>query len=98
MLHLPAQPGQDGIALGLAGWFAWLDEPTTRSFTFEDARGSCTARKERRQRGSQYWIAYRKAGGKLRNAYLGNDHVSLHRVGNTGLQRRASNQAAHLHA
>jgi LuxR family maltose regulon positive regulatory protein len=71
MLHLPAQPGQDGIVLGSAGWFAWLDEPTTRSFTFENAQGNFTARKERRQRGTQYWIAYRKAGGKLRNAYLG---------------------------
>src|SRR5262245_60912812 len=71
MLHLPAQPGQDEIVLGSANWFAWLDDPTTRSFTFEDVRGSFTARKERRQRGTQYWIAYRKIGGKLRNAYLG---------------------------
>jgi len=71
MLHLPAQPGQDGIVLGSPKWFAWLDDPTTRSFTFEDVRGSFTARKERRQRGTQYWIAYRKTGGKLRNTYLG---------------------------
>ncbi|HEX9440456.1 MAG TPA: AAA family ATPase, partial [Roseiflexaceae bacterium] len=71
VLHLPAQPGRGGGEVGSPGWFAWLDDPATRSFTFEDVRGSFTARKERRQRGSQYWIAYRKAGGKLRNAYLG---------------------------
>jgi AAA ATPase domain len=71
VLHLPAQAGQGGGEVGSPGWFAWLDDPATRSFTFEDVQGSFTARKERRQRGSQYWIAYRKAGGKLRNAYLG---------------------------
>jgi LuxR family maltose regulon positive regulatory protein len=59
------------VQIGSAGWFTWLDDPATQSFTFEDAWGRFTARKERRQRGSQYWIAYRKAGGKLRNAYLG---------------------------
>src|SRR5262245_7210302 len=71
VLYLSAQPGQGGVALGSPGWFAWLDAPATRSFTFEDAQGHFTARKERRQRGSQYWIAYRKVGGKLRSAYLG---------------------------
>jgi LuxR family maltose regulon positive regulatory protein len=34
-------------------------------------QGHFTARKERRQRGGEYWIAYRKVDRKLRNAYLG---------------------------
>jgi LuxR family transcriptional regulator, maltose regulon positive regulatory protein len=91
VLDLSAQPGQGGIVLGSPGWFAWLDDPATRSFTFGDARGSFTARKERRQRGSQYWVAYRKAGGKLRNAYLGKAaDLTLERLQNAAAALAAS--------
>ena len=33
--------------------------------------GFVTVRKERRERGSDYWAAYRRVGGRLRKIYLG---------------------------
>jgi len=33
--------------------------------------GWMTVRKERRVRGSHYWVAYRRSGGRLRKIYLG---------------------------
>jgi LuxR family maltose regulon positive regulatory protein len=50
-------------------WFAWLDEMS--SFAFHGWRGSFTARKETKQRGSGYWYAYRKRAGALAKKYLG---------------------------
>src|SRR5919199_4895431 len=70
-LDLPNAVDAAQIALDSPAWFAWLELPDTRSFTFQDASGHFTARKERRQRAGEYWIAYRKAAGKLRNVYLG---------------------------
>src|ERR687885_1393668 len=70
-LDLPSPADAVQIAIDSPAWFAWLELPDTRSFTFQDASGHFTARKERRQRGPAYWIAYRKAAGKLRNVYLG---------------------------
>jgi LuxR family transcriptional regulator, maltose regulon positive regulatory protein len=53
-------------------WFAWLEDPATRSFSFEGPSGRLTARRERRTGSSEgYWTAYRKMGGKLRKVYLG---------------------------
>ncbi len=34
-------------------------------------RGFMTVRKEQRERGSDYWGAYRRVGGRLRKIYLG---------------------------
>lgn len=58
-------------------WFAWLEE-TSSSFTYPvlDAAkgyiaGFMTVRKEGRQRGGQYWVAYRRCQGRLRKRYLG---------------------------
>ena len=34
-------------------------------------RGFMTVRKEQRARGSDYWVAYRRVGGRLRKIYLG---------------------------
>ena len=50
-------------------WFAWLEEVS--SFVFQGQAGSFTARKERKQRGTSYWSAYRKTQGKLAKKYLG---------------------------
>jgi LuxR family transcriptional regulator, maltose regulon positive regulatory protein len=51
-------------------WEQWLKQ--TVSFAFHSKNGEhFTARKERRQRGGEYWTAYRKIGGKLRRKYLG---------------------------
>lgn len=66
------------IRLESVGWWAWLEEPTTQSFAYPiyDAQagyicGFMTVRKERRERGSNYWVAYRRVGGRLRKIYLG---------------------------
>ena len=66
------------IRLESALWWAWLEVPTTQSFAYPiyDAqvgyiRGFMTVRKEQRERGSDYWMAYRRVGGRLRKIYLG---------------------------
>jgi hypothetical protein len=76
-LVLPDQSGH-GIRLGTAAWLAWLELPSTVSFAYPVydgqagyIRGFMTVRKERRVRGSDYWSAYRRAGGRLRKLYLG---------------------------
>jgi LuxR family maltose regulon positive regulatory protein len=59
-----------GTRVGSPAWFAWLNEATT--FYYESrAGGTFTAHQERRQRGGQYWIAYRRRAGILRRAHLG---------------------------
>ena len=66
------------IRLESAGWWGWLERATVRSFAYpiydQQAgyiRGFMTVRKERRERGSDYWAAYRRVGGRLRKIYLG---------------------------
>src|SRR5205807_4183617 len=41
------------------------------SFAFHGKHGSYTARKERKQRGGEYWCAYARVGGKLTKRYVG---------------------------
>src|SRR5947209_167836 len=41
------------------------------SFAFHGKYGSYTARKERKQRGGEYWCAYARVGGKLTKRYVG---------------------------
>lgn len=50
-------------------WFAWL--AGIPSFAFLGRAGRFTARRETKQRGESYWVAYRRADGKLRKHYLG---------------------------
>ena len=66
------------IRLESVGWWAWLAVPTTQSFAYPiyDAQagyicGFMTVRKEQRERGGNYWVAYRRVGGRLRKLYLG---------------------------
>lgn len=73
---LPAQA--PAIRLDTLAWAQWLEAPTTRSFAyplFDRAAGwitgFMTVRKEQRQRGSSYWVAYRRSDGQLRKIYLG---------------------------
>lgn len=77
VLYDPAQGGA-GIPLDSPAWPAWLDAATTRGFAYPvyDAAagyivGWLTVRKERRQRGGDYWSVYRRQGGRLRRVYLG---------------------------
>ncbi len=73
----PAQAGQT-IRLDTPAWFAWLEAATTVHFSYPLFDPSCgyiigfmTVRKERRQRGGQYWAVFRRQGTRLCKIYLG---------------------------
>ena len=57
------------ITVGSDAWFAWLE--TATAFVFTSPSGRFTARKERRDRGTWYWKAYRTDHGVLHRVYLG---------------------------
>jgi hypothetical protein len=66
------------IRLESAVWWAWLERATARSFAYPlydgqagYIRGFMTVRKEKRARGGQYWVAYRRIAGVVRKIYLG---------------------------
>src|SRR5215211_6068643 len=63
--------GAAGLAVGSPAWFAWLTDDAARSFSFRSPSGAYTARKERRQRGGAYWVAYRTAASRQHKVYLG---------------------------
>ncbi len=67
-------PGQRIIRLDSKGWFEWLTRTETRSFSFAGYDGYFTARKETKQRGGDYWYAYRWLDGKIAKVYLGSSH------------------------
>lgn len=76
-VQVPGTAEQD-IELDTPAWQAWLELPSTRSFAYpiDDRQagsicGFMTVRKERRQRGSEYWVAYRRVGKQVRKVYLG---------------------------
>ena len=76
-LDVPGSPGRT-IRLESPAWWAWLADATTTSFrygVFDPARGYrigfVTVRKETRQRGGQYWVAFRRMNGRLQKRYLG---------------------------
>jgi LuxR family maltose regulon positive regulatory protein len=71
LLQGTAAGGAAGLAVGSPGWFAWLAGDAARSFSFRSPSGTYTARKERRQRGGAYWVAYRTAAGRQHKVYLG---------------------------
>src|SRR5919107_894268 len=70
-LYVPGPRDDPEIEVDSASWAAWLTDPATRSFSFQSLSCRYTARKEHRSRGGEYWVAYRKRGGKLHKAYLG---------------------------
>ncbi len=98
MLHEPL--GADDIELGSPAWYAWLADETHRSFHFTHPSGGFTARKERKQRGQAYWVAYRQVHSKLYKAYLGkSEQLTEARLGaaSEALARRGSSAgASHL--
>ena len=66
------EPGSAvAIALESSAWMAWLSDDRHHSFHFKHPLGDFTARKERKQRGQWYWVAYRQVHGKLYKCYLG---------------------------
>ena len=81
VLHVLDPSGGPEIAVASPSWIAWLTDPATRSFSFQGPRCRYTARKEQRSRGGEYWVAYRKQGGKLHKTYLGKaEDVTLARL------------------
>jgi hypothetical protein len=68
-LHQPG--GTAPIALDSPAWFAWLEDEDHCSFHAAHPCGDFTARKERKQRGQLYWVAYRQVNNKLYKVYLG---------------------------
>lgn len=69
------------IPLDSPQWFAWLEIPTHVSFSYALFNhdqgyidGFLTIRKERRQRGGDYWTAYRRHGRRLHKHYVGRSH------------------------
>src|SRR3712207_4396303 len=71
VLRVLEPSGGPEIAVDSSSWVSWLTHPATRSFSFRSPRGDFTARKEFRARGGEYWVAYRKRGGRLHKRYLG---------------------------
>jgi LuxR family maltose regulon positive regulatory protein len=81
LLHGTAADAATGLAVGSPAWFAWLADDAARSFSFRSPAGAYTARKERRQRGGAYWVAYRTAAGRQHKVYLGKaEDLSLERL------------------
>ena len=70
-LQETAAAGADGLVVGSSAWFGWLTGDAARSFSFRSPEGVYTARKERRQRGGVYWVAYRTVAGRQHKVYLG---------------------------
>lgn len=69
---------EGSVQLDTPAWFGWLAAETTTRFSYPlfDPQvgyivGFLTVRKERRQRGSEYWVAYRRIEGHVRKVYLG---------------------------
>jgi LuxR family transcriptional regulator, maltose regulon positive regulatory protein len=71
MLHVAGAREASRVVVGSPAWFAWLADDSARSFSFHSPAGVYTARKERRQRGGAYWVAYRTAAGRQYKKYLG---------------------------
>ncbi len=70
-------------------WFAWLATATT--FFYEGRRGTFTAHREHRQRGTAYWTAYRRQAGILHRLYLGKtDQLTLDRLEEVSVRLAAS--------
>lgn len=71
----------DAVDLKTKRWYDWLERNS--SFRFEsgiDGKNSFTARKHEREAGD-FWYAYRKVAGKLKNSYLGkSDRLTVERL------------------
>src|SRR5437667_4774839 len=68
------------ILVGSEAWYAWLSQPSPRSFAFFSPQGTLTARREERH-GTWYWYAYRSQSGRLHKAYLGkSEELTLPRL------------------
>lgn len=60
---------RDPLQEGDGWWFAWLAKQ--RSFAFQGKQGHVTLLKEARERGSDYWYAYRSQNRRTNKKYAG---------------------------
>jgi LuxR family transcriptional regulator, maltose regulon positive regulatory protein len=80
VLSGPAEDRQT-ILVDSPNWYHWLNDDAHRSFAFANTLGKFTARKERKQQGGWYWVAYRQVQGTLYKTYLGkSEDLSLDRL------------------
>ena len=82
LLHMPDREAGErtSVVVGSERWYSWLAEEQNLSFSFRNALGTFTVRRERKRHG-WYWYIYRKSGGKLRKAYLGKaEELTLERL------------------
>lgn len=77
-MELDTSMAGERVVLDSPAWFAWLASESTRRFAYAifDRQagyivGFLTVRKERRQRGGRYWVAYRRVAGQVRKVYIG---------------------------
>jgi len=73
------------VQLDTLAWYAWLEAPTTRRFSYPLFDPKCgyivgfmTVRKEQRQRGGSYWVVYRRQGARGHKRYLGRSATVTH--------------------
>ncbi len=107
-LYDPHSPTGE-IRLDSAAWFEWLEATTSVSFSYPLFDPACgyivgfmTVRKERKQRGYQYWSAYRRRNRRLQKRYVGRSRqVTLARLeaiakrfGQEGAAQRAAAEVA----
>jgi hypothetical protein len=79
------------LAVGSAQWFAWLETAPRFAYrvkvsTPTEGLITLTVRRESKQRGSQYWVAYSKdRSGKLHKVYAGkSDTITWERLNTVG--------------
>lgn len=91
--HIEGEILVNPIRIGSDAWYGWLEQH--RSFCFEGARITFTARKEQRP-GGLYWYAYRRSHGKLHTAYLGkSEELILERLNTTAEALERAGEARH---
>jgi LuxR family transcriptional regulator, maltose regulon positive regulatory protein len=82
---------RDTIRVESSDWFTWLAAKANISFIYEGQSGRYNARREER-RGSLYWYAYRRRGGKLTKAYVGKaEELTLNRLEEISTQMAGEN-------
>jgi LuxR family maltose regulon positive regulatory protein len=64
-------PQTTGTALDTPAWLAWLESTVALSFYYQAPTAGCTVRREVKQRGGTYWVAYRCVHRQLHKVYLG---------------------------
>ena len=65
------QDGQEPLAVGSAGWQAWLGAAGTGEFVFRTAVGEWHRARREWRRGQPYWYSACRIGGRVRRFYLG---------------------------